>query len=324
MNLVLCIDQSNESIQAVKYMIDSGLLEHSALRLLHVSRNKDASSDIANKLQSIADQIRAACNVSQIDFVIASGDVVPEILEASAQMSADLIVVGSHGKQGLERFLLGSVSQSVLEQAQCPVLLARETPPNKNVLLCLDASSCSAAAVEWVADHKWAARMNLVVLAVVHPLPESFSAGTSVNAASEMLLEQQFEQALVYSVVDKWCKRLAAEVGREVIPYTIAEGDPKEVILQAANRWPAEMVILGSHGRTGLKKVLLGSVSQHVSIKAHCSVAIVRGRTAARYEHELLESESADLAELLSEKPHPAKSASTITGTDFNGYMPYL
>lgn len=324
MNLLFCIDQTTESIHAVKYLINSGLLEHSTLRLLHVEKKNEVNSDLNAFMQSITDQIMASCKVDKIDSVIVQGAVVNEILESSDKMQADLIIVGTHGRQGLERLLLGSVSQALLEQSRCPVLLARETAPNKNILLCVDASSCSGGAVEWVAEQKWAASMNLVVLAVVHPLPASFSNGTSVSAASEMLLQQQYEQARVYSVVDKWCKKLAIEIGRELVPYTLAEGEPKEVILQAANKWPADMLVLGSHGRSGLNKVLLGSVSQHVSAKAHCSVAVVRGREPGRFEQELLQSESADLAQLLSEKPHPAKRGSTITGTDFNGYMPYL
>ncbi len=56
----------------------------------------------------------------------------------------------------------------------------------------------------------------------------------------------------------------------------LVEGDPKSQIIDAANEWRADMIVLGSHGRTGLNRFLMGSVSQDVVRHAHCSVEIVR------------------------------------------------
>jgi nucleotide-binding universal stress UspA family protein len=58
-------------------------------------------------------------------------------------------------------------------------------------------------------------------------------------------------------------------------------GDARQVILDEAQEWPADLVVLGSHGRTGMKRVLLGSVSDSVSRHARCSVQIVRGAAGA-------------------------------------------
>jgi nucleotide-binding universal stress UspA family protein len=70
---------------------------------------------------------------------------------------------------------------------------------------------------------------------------------------------------------------LAASVGAKNVTIEVGEGDPKDVILNIATAWSADLIVMGSHGRTGLDKLLLGSVSQAVALHAPCSVAIIRG-----------------------------------------------
>jgi nucleotide-binding universal stress UspA family protein len=57
----------------------------------------------------------------------------------------------------------------------------------------------------------------------------------------------------------------------------VLSGNPKEVILEEAKKWNADLIVVGSHGRRGVKRFLLGSVSEAVAMNAHCSVVVVRG-----------------------------------------------
>jgi nucleotide-binding universal stress UspA family protein len=62
----------------------------------------------------------------------------------------------------------------------------------------------------------------------------------------------------------------------------VLSGNPKEVILEEARRWDADLIVVGSHGRRGFKRFLLGSVSEAVAMNAHCSVVVVRASAQAR------------------------------------------
>ena len=72
-------------------------------------------------------------------------------------------------------------------------------------------------------------------------------------------------------------QELAAKVGADRVSIEVGEGDPREAILNIAATSSSDLIVMGSHGRTGLTKIFMGSVSQAVSVHAPCAVAIVRG-----------------------------------------------
>ena len=84
------------------------------------------------------------------------------ILDAAEATSADLIVVGAHNERGIERLILGNVSQSILEHAPCPVLVVRDCDPQgslafKRILFPIDGSPCSQFALDWLFTQDWSA-----------------------------------------------------------------------------------------------------------------------------------------------------------------------
>jgi nucleotide-binding universal stress UspA family protein len=142
-----------------------------------------------------------------------------------------------------------------------------------NILIAIDGSDYSQAALKSVIARPWPPGTSVKVLHVVEP--PSLLMGREMGGYDpefEMVWKALRERAR--SLVEK-----AADQLREAkfqVSTELVEGDPKSRILDAAMEWHADMIVLGSHGRSGISRFLLGSVSQDVVRHAHCSVEIIR------------------------------------------------
>jgi nucleotide-binding universal stress UspA family protein len=141
------------------------------------------------------------------------------------------------------------------------------------ILIAIDGSDFSQAALESVIARPWPPDTEVKVLNVVEP--------PSLLMGREMAgPDPEFET--VWKALREQAKDLVAKAtdnlrGAQLNASTeLVEGDPKSQIIDIAERWHADMIVLGSHGRTGLARFLMGSVSQAVVRHAHCSVEIVR------------------------------------------------
>ena len=207
-----------------------------------------------------------------------SGSPAREILKRAADWGPDLIAVGSQGCSGLGRFLLGSVSQKVANEAQCSVRVARGTAWKEGapvrILLALDGSPGSDAAVEAVRWRMWPPETEVRITTVIDPSNGSIltqlgsSAGGGVTSTAH---------AWVQEFIDSAAKKLrGAEL---IVSSKVEEGDPKSLIIANAEEWGAECIFVGaSYAHSSIERLLLGSVATAVVSRAHCSVEIVRGR----------------------------------------------
>ena len=143
------------------------------------------------------------------------------------------------------------------------------------ILLAVDGSQFSDAAVEEVAGRPWPEASEVDVLSVYEP---PASPTTETWALPQRYYEEMEEasQQLFREAANRAVERLQAAHSKLQINSEIARGYPAEVILDRANRWGTDLIVVGSHGYSGLKRFLLGSVSQNVSLHARCSVEIVR------------------------------------------------
>jgi nucleotide-binding universal stress UspA family protein len=199
------------------------------------------------------------------------------ILQEAESWNADLLVLGTHGYTLFQRLWLGSVSRRIAAQAHCSVRVVRARPDADNaamkILLATDGSECSAHAVAAVADRPWPAGSEVRVISVIHlpftPSPETWALPDSYYATLEREGRAQAQAALNQALSRLQGTPLA--VTSDVIP-----GHAEEKILETARDWAADLIVLGSHGRSGWKRFLLGSVSEAIMSHAHCSVEIVR------------------------------------------------
>lgn len=212
------------------------------------------------------------------------GNVADEILAEAKAWPCDLIVMASHDRHGLERVLLGSVSHAVSMRAICPVFIIKANPHKSQqfarIVIALDHSQCSVEALKWVARIPWSGGTEILLLSVVDEMIERFSDETSVLRAADILNDWQKKQSKRTRTLNSLANKLKKATGLQSVNIRIASGDPEQVIVSEAESWDADLIVMGSHGRTGVSKMLMGSVAQAVLGHASCSVEIVKTENA--------------------------------------------
>lgn len=207
------------------------------------------------------------------------GNPAEEILEAAVAEATDLIVVGSRGLGAVARFFLGSVAERVARHAPCPVLVAHPAEEAfRRVLVGFDGSPCSRYAAEWLR------RLPLPADTVVRLVTVVPSAG-DIARATRMVPLPLAEDAVT---ADHEIREEARERLQEaVVPFEQAgqgveahlrSGHGALGLLQEAEEWGADLIVVGTHGTSGIERFLLGSVSEYLLRHAPCSVLVVRGR----------------------------------------------
>jgi nucleotide-binding universal stress UspA family protein len=142
------------------------------------------------------------------------------------------------------------------------------------LLLAIDGSSYSADAAGAVASHPWLPDTVVKVLTAVEPIIPTgpdvwFGVGGETLELARQEMTRQAQQ-LVTGVTE------TLRASGLVVETAVINGDPRSVIVDQAEEWSADLIVVGSRGSTGLKRFLLGSVAQSVVSHAPCSVAVVR------------------------------------------------
>ena len=200
-----------------------------------------------------------------------------EIVRLAEELNAGLVVLGSQGFGALRRAVMGSVSLSVVRHAHCPVLVVRgegteETLPDR-ILLAIDGSAEAYAASQTAAklsDHI-GSELHLVYVLPMDALPFPLYYARDRYEAD---LERARQEARAF--FDEQAKLIEDE-GGAVAGVHLETGRPDHEIVRLSEELGAGLVILGSRGLGGVKRALLGSVSDSVVRHAHGSVLVVRG-----------------------------------------------
>jgi nucleotide-binding universal stress UspA family protein len=190
------------------------------------------------------------------------------VLEAVLSASADLVVVGSRGRGRMAEFTLGSVSHRILMTAPCSTLIVkRPLKTLRKVLAAVEGPDDSVRLREWLHAHAFVKPVDLAVLSVV-PTP---SAGDPVAFP---YFPSWNEAATTFA------KGLARDLAQSLdgthyrATHQVFEGHPADIIGREAAG--ADLLVVGSHARTGLDRFLLGSVSHALSHRAPCSILVFR------------------------------------------------
>lgn len=205
------------------------------------------------------------------------------ILEYAHQHRIDLLVMATHGRQGIGRLVLGSVTNEVVRRAHVPVLVLRDAETAKawhdlqRILVPHDTSEHSQRAL---ALAKEIAAWSGAALDLLHVLPDPVVPafyGTAISAIYDTNRGPLREEAL--RELERLC---AAAPDRGVdCACHVRTGDPSREILAAAKELGSELVLLSSHGLTGLDRLLLGSVAERLVRACPVPVLVVEPATAA-------------------------------------------
>jgi nucleotide-binding universal stress UspA family protein len=204
-----------------------------------------------------------------------------ELIMRADKWKPDLIAVGSHGRSAIGRFVLGSISQRVLNEAKCSVRVARgrvEEPESPvRIIVGVDGSEASAAAIKAVAARKWPPRSEARIILVNDPLSPTFLGSLIPPVAETVEDVNQAERNWAAGVLESSAKELRQAELR--VSTELLEGNPKSELVRAAENWPADCIFVGSIGFSNrFERFVLGSVSATVAAHAHCSVEVVRQR----------------------------------------------
>lgn len=255
---------------------------HSPLELQHRYASGHKAVVEANEMAARA-AARVASNFPdwKVTHEASWGSPTWELFSKAEELNSDLIIVGSHGRSAIGRLVLGSISQWLLNEARCSVRIARGRLDERDfpvrILVGIDGSRNSKAAVEQIAARNWPPLSEVRVVQVDQPLKVTYvghflrpikEAIEDVNKAERKKLERRVKAA---------ASKLQAAGLRTMTD--ILNGDPKKVLVQLAEEWHADCIFLGATGLSNrLGRFLLGSVAGAVAARAHCSVEIVRTR----------------------------------------------
>lgn len=242
----------------------------SAIRREMRRRGEQISTLAVERLQKLGIPSRVVIMRGNPEFLISF---------AARKWPADLIFIRAHNRKDFRSRLLGSVAKSVVESAPCSVEVVRARENTDaitgrrgfRVLLATDGSVASTAASEAIADMNWPEHTEVRVVSVVNPMIYSLEElGVTGDTGTDHAHRAIGKAVRTLSVAPL---KISAEV--------IAGGAARQIIARAKH-WGADLIVLGTNERRGLSRWLFGSTSAAVANRAHCSVAVIRGKDAAQ------------------------------------------
>jgi nucleotide-binding universal stress UspA family protein len=207
-----------------------------------------------------------------VSYHIRIGTPYEEVLAACRELGDGLLVVGARKRSGLTDLLVGSTAERVLRKADVPVLLARRALPQKPacILAPTDFSDASRPAlIEAIAlARRWTAR--LVLLHVIEPIVQAYAWATDLAGGEIYVIEPDQLQP-------EWDALIASlPLDRVTCEQQTIKGEVSTTVAAAAQALGADLIVMGTHGRTGLTHALLGSVAEGVARAADTCVLTVR------------------------------------------------
>ncbi|MBI3050454.1 MAG: universal stress protein [Acidobacteria bacterium] len=217
-----------------------------------------------------------------VAFLVAEGDVAAEIL-AKAQ-SADMLVLGTHGRSGFERLVLGSVAEAVVRKAHCPVMTVPRAASDAtkavpilfhHIVAGVDLSDASLYALQYALSLAEEADAHLTVLRVVE-LPREFAEWAAESEEAKGHVERWKASALSH------LRRVIPDEARVYchVEERVETGQPYRELVRVAAERHAGLIVIGAHGHGVLDRMFLGSTAQYVVRQAVCPVLTIRAPAA--------------------------------------------
>jgi nucleotide-binding universal stress UspA family protein len=215
------------------------------------------------------------------ETLLLRGSTAKQIVECAGARPGDLLVMGTHGRGGFQRWILGSVAETVLRRARCPVMTVcahaecgeGDAPGRFSRILCpVDFSACSATAI----DHAFAmaedcSNGQVTLLHVMDSFP------VEQVAAHAHAKVRDFTRTMVQEARAKLEGIIAdSATGATKTGQLVARGKAHEEILRTAEDQGSDLIVMGIHGRSALDLMLFGSTAHHVVRGARCPVLTIR------------------------------------------------
>jgi nucleotide-binding universal stress UspA family protein len=297
MKILLATDGSDTAAAALDFAQAFPFPEDSEITLLTVMDEEmlvgggapGLSREQKHHLRKTTDAVREACEellekesarLREAGWagstLLRSGHPADEITRAAEELGTDIVVIGSHGITGIKRYLLGSVSSSVLEYAPCSVLIVKGTHGHRaasaplRILLAYDESPSAEKAVDFCSALPLGEQVEVTVLGVM-PLVTLYRQDIAQQLS---WLWQQQKRA-----TEEALERVTKEVGWATpnVRYELREsGDVAAAILKKAEEIGCDLLVTGHKGKGAIEKFLIGSMAARLAHHAACSVLAIR------------------------------------------------
>jgi nucleotide-binding universal stress UspA family protein len=295
MRIVMGVDGSDSSLAAVALAASTTWPAGTTIRLVGavelpslrtgIAAPSDRSADddlqrtLFDSLRGLSEPLRR--RGLGTETVVARGRAADVLLAEAEDLDADLIVVGNRGFGTAASVILGSVSATLVDHADCPVLVARG-PCISRILVATDGSQSSEAIPAVVASWDVFRDLPIDVLCVAPATRRGEDAVTVAMVAGieSQLVDASHEVDRYLVMADEMAARLVAAGWRAT--SSVRRGEAAREIETAALDMGADLIITGSRGLSGLQRLLVGSVAHHVLLHSHCSVLVMRGHVPAR------------------------------------------
>jgi len=290
MNILLAVDSSSHAKHAVQmvthlsgevnlfilYVVDVPALKHAYLFSAGSENDFEGyRKEVARLSQHVLHETRDALLpfARKIQLIADNGDPAECIIQTAEEHHADLILLGHRGMTESSPFLLGGVSQKVATYAPCSVLVCKaDTPVLDRILLAVDGSDASKKSAQFLEALPFKGPLHLMIEMVWSPPPTSLLASVSKSSivAPKTTSAKSKGEAFLRKIAEPFQK------GPYEVEIEWKCGDPPLAILESAKQHNVQMIVVGARGLKGIKRFLLGSVSQKVLEHAPCSVLVVR------------------------------------------------
>ena len=293
--LLVAIDFSPDSDEALRQAHERAVSTGAQLAVCHIVPNHlrsnllfphisrvaalNVSLELPEFAKSVSTRVSEITGRTEREFELIVDDGTPPalILSHAEEWKAELIFMGSHGETSAADVLLGSITSSVLRHAHCPVLVVRPGKITRQVIAGTDFSEASLIAVKAAA--KEAARIG-ARLTIVHSLDLIWTAASypamAFGGAPMDLPADQIQE--LETIAEQQLHELVKQ-SHITADTVVTVGSAGRSLIEIASEKKAQLIVVGTVGRTGLRRALLGSVAEAVAKGAPCSVLVVRNHS---------------------------------------------
>jgi nucleotide-binding universal stress UspA family protein len=304
MKILVTTDGSDAALASIDYLARFPLPEASQVTVMTVVREILAERDVQQLSESFRESYQQARTTAETEAAqllqheveklqqagleadghIAHGHPAEEILRLATDIKCDLIVIGSHGRTGTQRFLLGSVSDRVFEYAPCSVLIVKPGRPPvtpKRWLVAFDDSPPARSAIALCASLPLSPQTAINVISVM-PMIHLFRQDVR-QQLSWVWQEKKQAARLALDWVDREFDWQEVALSTELLEHE----DTAQALLERAEALDSDLIVIGNKSRTALQRFLRGSVTARVAHHAPCSVLSVRASSEPATDERL-------------------------------------
>lgn len=273
--ILFATDFTANDQQAFQVACQFSRLWNATLLIVHVNDSDDESETMPPKLTSRSQLFSIYPDDIDVRYehLLKEGDPAEQIVEVAHSENAMLIVLGTHGRKGFSRIVSGSVAEHVIRDADCPVMTIRESTSLQSdeekqlrILVPIDFSVYSYAALDFASQMGKSLGAELTILHV----------DDTTDAAEFARVAGTQEAGLHESKIWKQLKEYVPTDPGIKYSHKLVLGEPDEQIAHYLNSKHYDFIVIGTHGRTGFQRAVMGSVAEKVVRDADCPVITVK------------------------------------------------